>query len=121
MAGEISFIEFGAGKAEVSARFYADLFGWEIKPGPNGAANGYQLDVAGTPAGIHSGDQAAAPIVFIAVEDMEAACAKVAELGGSVDPLDLNGDADYQASHGSFTLCRDQQGSPFGLHQRPVG
>lgn len=74
MAGEVSFIEFGAGSAEESARLYAALFGWRIEPGPHGAANGYQLDVAGTPAGIHSGDPGAAPYVFFVVEQMQAAC-----------------------------------------------
>ena len=121
MAGEISFIEFGAENAEEAARFYAALFGWGSEPGPNGAEAGYQLDLAGTPAGIHSGDPGAAPYVFFAVEDMQAACDQVVELGGTVDPMDLSGDADDQATHGLFTLCRDQQGSPFGLHQRPAG
>lgn len=121
MAGGVSFIEFGAGDAGESARFYAALFGWGTEPGPNGAANGYSLDVAGTPAGIHSGDPGASPYVFFAVEQMQAACDRVVELGGTVEPLDLNGDADQQAVHGLFTLCRDQQGSPFGLHQRPAG
>lgn len=120
MAGEISFIEVGAGNAGESAQFYAALFGWEIEPGPNGAANGYQLDAAGTPAGIHSGDPGAAPYVFFAIEEMQAACDRVVGLGGTVEPMDLNGDADYRATHGLFTLGRDQQGSPFGLHQRPA-
>ncbi|GAA1361469.1 hypothetical protein GCM10009596_19640 [Arthrobacter rhombi] len=121
MAGEISFIEFGAGNAGDGARFYAALFGWGIQPGPSGAENGYQIDIAGTPAGIHSGDPGAAPYVFFAVEQMQAACERVVELGGIVEPLDLNGSEDQQEEHGLFTLCRDQQGSPFGLHQRPVG
>ncbi|MDN5755805.1 MAG: VOC family protein [Arthrobacter sp.] len=121
MTGEISFIEFGAGDAAESARFYAALFGWRSEPGPNGPDAGYQLDVAGTPGGLHSGDPGAAPYVFFAVEQMQAACDRVVELGGTVDPMDLNGDAGYRATHGLFTLCRDQQGSPFGLHQRPAG
>lgn len=121
MAGEISFIEFGAGEAGESARFYAALFGWGIEPGPNGAENGYRLDVAGVPAGIHSGDPGAPPYVFFAVDDLQAACDQVVELGGTVDPMDLNGDGDQQKRYGLFTLCRDQQGSPFGLHQRPAG
>lgn len=120
MAGEISFIEFGADDAGESARFYAALFGWAVEPGPHGAANGYRVDVAGTPAGIHSGDPGGAPYVFFAVEDLQAACKQVAELGGTVDPMDVNGDAESQAAHGLFSLCRDRQGSPFGLHQRPV-
>ena len=33
--------------------------------------------------------------------------------------MDIEGDAEQQARTGRFKLCRDDQGSPFGLHQRP--
>ena len=35
--------------------------------------------------------------------------------------MDVSGDEDPQAKSGRFKLCRDDQGSPFGLHQRPAG
>lgn len=41
------------------------------------------------------------------------------EVGGSVEEMDVEGDADSQQRFGRFKLCRDDQGSPFGLHQRP--
>jgi len=44
----------------------------------------------------------------------------VRELGGSVEGMDVEGDADQQATTGRFKICRDDQGSPFGLHQRPT-
>jgi predicted enzyme related to lactoylglutathione lyase len=73
------------------------------------------------PGGIHGGDRGAAPYLFFAVDDMEAALERVRELGGSVDEgMDVEGDEASQAKFGRFKLCRDDQGSPFGLHQRPA-
>jgi hypothetical protein len=44
----------------------------------------------------------------------------VRELGGTIDEMDVEGDEGSQARFGRFKLCRDDQGSPFGLHQRPA-
>ena len=50
---------------------------------------------------------------------MEAALARVRELGGSIEEMDVEGDADSAARFGRFKLCRDDQGSAFGLHEPP--
>ena len=50
---------------------------------------------------------------------MDAALARVRELGGTVEPSpDVDPDADSE--YGRFALCSDDQGSPFGLHQPPA-
>jgi uncharacterized protein len=49
------------------------------------------------------------------------ALARVRELGGVVEGMDVEGDEDSVARWGRFELCRDDQGSPFGLHQPPSG
>jgi hypothetical protein len=33
--------------------------------------------------------------------------------------MDVDGDEAQHAEHGRFKLCRDDQGSSFGLHQPP--
>jgi predicted enzyme related to lactoylglutathione lyase len=71
------------------------------------------------PGGLHGGDKGASPYIFFAVDDMDAATARVVELGGQVVDMDIEGDAEQQARTGRFKLCVDDQGSPFGLHQRP--
>jgi hypothetical protein len=43
----------------------------------------------------------------------------VRERGGTVEDMDVEGDEESQARHGRFKLCRDDQGSAFGLHQPP--
>ena len=52
---------------------------------------------------------------------MEAAVERVRELGGTVEETNVEGDEESVARWGRFKLCRDDQGSPFGLHQPPTG
>jgi predicted enzyme related to lactoylglutathione lyase len=116
VAGEPAFFEIGVEDYEKGKAFYGALFGWEFTPGPN---EGYEIGTAGLPGGMHGGDKGAAPYVFFLVDDMEAAMARVRELGGEVVDMGIEGDAEQQARTGRFKLCRDDQGSSFGLHQRP--
>jgi predicted enzyme related to lactoylglutathione lyase len=116
MSGEVSFIEFGAADAMTARSFYGKLFGWSFEPGPSGG--GYAIDGAGVPAGVHGGDAGAAPYVFFRVDDLDAAAAMVEKLGGTVDEV-LDVDEASAAIFGEFRLCRDDQGSPFGLHRPP--
>jgi predicted enzyme related to lactoylglutathione lyase len=119
MAGELAFFELGVEDAERGRAFYEALFGWRFEPGPSGS--GYSIATPNVPGGIHAGDAGAAPYVFFRVDDMDAAVEQVRELGGSVDETNVEGDADSVARFGRFRLCRDDQGSPFGLHQPPAG
>ena len=63
----------------------------------------------------------AAPYLFFRVDDMEVAVERVRELGGTVEETNVEGDEESVARWGRFKLCRDDQGSPFGLHQPPTG
>ena len=116
MAGEPAFFELGVEDDGKGRAFYSSLFGWDFRPGPN---EGYEIATAGIPGGIHGGDKGASPYIFFAVDDMDAAAARVVELGGKVIDMDIEGDAEQQARTGRFKLCVDDQGSGFGLHQRP--
>jgi uncharacterized protein len=125
MAGEMGFIELGVEDAERGRAFYQGLFpDWRLSPGPN--EQGFEVQGAGVPAGLHGGDKGASPYVFFVVDDIDAAVQRVRELGGVVEAVhveegDIEGDADSTKAFGRFKLCRDDQGSPFGLHQRPAG
>jgi uncharacterized protein len=116
MAGEPSFFSIGVQDAERGRAFYAALFGWAMEP----QRNGFSITTAGAPGGIHGGDPGASPYLFFRVDDIEAALERVRELGGSAAEMDLGEDAESVATFGRFKLCRDDQGSPFGLHQPPV-
>jgi uncharacterized protein len=118
MRGELAFFELGVDDTTRAREFYEGLFGWRFEPGPHG---GLTISTPNVPGGIHGGDQGAVPYVFFGVEDMEAALQRVRELGGTVEDVDVEGDESSIAHFGRFKLCRDDQGSPFGLHQPPTG
>jgi len=118
MTGEPAFFELGVEDYEKGKAFYGALFGWDFTPGPD---HGYEISTPGLPGGIHGGDKGSAPYLFFLVEDIDAAAAKVQDLGGEIVDMDVSGDEAQQAESGRFKLCRDDQGSPFGLHQRPAG
>jgi uncharacterized protein len=115
MNGEVSFFELGVGDADRAHEFYGALFGWEFAEEGNGAT----IETPNIPGGLHAGDAGASPYLFFRVEDMDAALARVRELGGKLRD-DLGGDdADTVARFGRFAICSDDQGSGFGLHQPP--
>lgn len=117
MEGDLAFFELGVGETERGRTFYGGLFGWRFDPGP--AEGGFAIGTPGVPGGLHGGDAGAAPYLFFEVEDIEAAIERVRGLGGEVEDADVEGNADSIARFGRFKLCRDDQGSPFGLHQPP--
>ena len=117
MAGEVAFFEIGVQDPERGRAFYEGLLGWRFEPGPSGA--GFVIEAPNMPGGMHGGDPEAAPYLFFAVDDMDAALTRVRELGGSVEEADVERDEESVARFGRFQLCRDDQGSPFGLHQKP--
>ena len=111
MRGELSFFELGVGDTDRAREFYASLFGWKI-------ADEGAIETPNIPGGLHGGDAGASPLVFFRVDDLDAAVAQVRELGGEVE-VDLGDDPDTVARFGRFALCKDDQGSSFGLHQPP--
>jgi uncharacterized protein len=118
MAGDLAFFELGVEDPDKGRAFYEGLFGWTFQPGPQG--QGFTISTPSVPGGMHGGDKGAAPYVFFAVDDIEAAIEKVRELGGTVEEMDIEGDEESRRRFGRFKLCRDDQGSAFGLHQRPA-
>jgi uncharacterized protein len=117
MTGELAFFELGVGDTERGRAFYEGLFGWTFETGPSGG--GFVIDTPDVPGGMHGGDAGAAPLLFFRVDDIEVALERVRQLGGEVEEMDVEGGEDSIARFGRFKLCRDDQGSPFGLHQPP--
>ncbi len=116
MAGELSFFELGVGDVERGRAFYERLFGWSFGPGPTGP--GYTIGTPNVPGGMHGSDPEAAPYLFFRVTDLGDALARVRELGGTAEPMDAGGEESTKR-FGRFALCRDDQGSRFGLHEPP--
>ena len=117
MAGELSFFEIGVGDAGKARAFYGALLGWSFSEPPSG--QGATVETPNVPGGIHGGDQGGGVYVFFRVDDMAAAVERVKELGGEAEAIPGDGGDENAAKFGRFMLCRDDQGSAFGLHEPP--
>lgn len=117
MKGDLSFFSLGVGDVDRGREFYGSLFGWEFGDEDGGAT----IEKPNVPGGLHGGDGGASPYLFFRVDDLDAALTAVRELGGSqIDEEGVeNDDPDKVARFGRFALCKDDQGSSFGLHEPP--
>jgi predicted enzyme related to lactoylglutathione lyase len=102
-----SLIEFPADEPERARRFWSELLGAELEPRADREGEGWQTRGASPTVGIHArgagpGDSFSLP--YFEVADVAAAQRRVEELGGSVvHPGER------------WAICRDSEGSPFGL------
>ena len=102
-----ALIEFPADDPARALRFWASFLGAELDQRSSEEGSGWQTHGAGTDVGVHErgrgpGDTVSLP--YFTVEDVDAALARVKELGGSV------------IHPGSkWAICRDSEGSPFGI------
>jgi predicted enzyme related to lactoylglutathione lyase len=102
-----SLIEFPADDLQRATRFWSGLLGVELDPRKDGEGAGLQTHGNATAVGVHErgrgpGDSFSLP--YFSVPDLDAAIARVKELGGSVvHPGER------------WAICRDSEGSPFGL------
>ncbi|HYR63214.1 MAG TPA: VOC family protein [Actinomycetota bacterium] len=106
----ISLVEFPADDAERALRFWSGVLGAELQPRRDGEGDGWQTHDGTTALGVHArgpgpGDRVSLP--YFSVPDLRAALAHVEELGGSIiHPGER------------WAICRDSEGSPFGLTNR---
>ena len=101
--GSLFYFTLPGPDVERSARFYTELFDWELHRGDAG----YHVADVYPPMGLASNDSAD-PEVWIEVTDINAAVTAVRELGGEVDEP-VRYDSGWSAS------CRDPQGVRFSL------
>ena len=115
-AGSFCWNELATRDIEAAKRFYAAVFGWEGDTNAHGDVSYTEWKLGGrTIAGmVAMNDQWPAEVpahwmVYFAVEDIDAATAKVKELGGlvSVEPTDTPA--------GRFAVVNDPQGAVFSI------
>jgi hypothetical protein len=107
MAGDLVYFWIPVPDGEAAQRFYGQLLGWEFGEGNH--PEGSQISNT-TPHGGISGaaDSASHPQVCFQVDDLDAAMAKVRELGGETgDP--------QPGGPGRSVECHDDQGTSFHL------
>jgi predicted enzyme related to lactoylglutathione lyase len=109
----LSLIEFPADDPERARRFWVGLLGVELQPRRGGEGEGWQTHSGAPAVGVHArgrgpGDSFSLP--YFAVSDVAEALARVEALGGSVvHPGEV------------WAVCKDSEGSPFGLAQESLG
>ena len=110
MADPISYFEFAGPNAAALAKFYEQVFGWKATAGP---FPNYHSLAANAGAGIAGGfrqEEKAERVLYIKVENLEAAVAKVVAAGGKVliSPTHVPNVID-------FALFEDPQGNRTGV------
>lgn len=111
MAGEIVHIEYPAADAGRAAAFWGGLFGWEFGPSISEESE-YRMARTGENSGVAvMPGEPGHPNYYYDVPDIDAAIAKVKELGGEA------GDKTPVPTHGWFSTCKDSEGNAFSLWQ----
>ena len=108
----LALIEFPADDPERARRFWTGLLGASLESRTAEEGEGWQTRSTSSAVGVHArgpgpGDSFSLP--YFEVPDLSAALAQVRELGGTViHPGDR------------WTICKDSEGSPFGLAVDPT-
>jgi predicted enzyme related to lactoylglutathione lyase len=106
----LSLVEFPADDPERARRFWSELLGVALETRQDGEGEGWQTRSGGPTVGVHArgrgpGDSFSLP--YFEVADLTEALKRVEALGGSViHPGER------------WAICRDSEGSPFGLTER---
>jgi len=109
----LSLIEFPADDPERARRFWMEFLGVGLEAREDEEGAGWQTHAGAPAVGVHArgrgpGDSFSLP--YFAVSDVAEALERVEALGGSVVHP---GEA--------WAICKDSEGSPFGLAQEPLG
>jgi len=103
--GQVTYMEIGSQDLAATRAFFGAVFGWPSHD------DGPWFQTPNGKAGLHGDDPAPQIYVYLHVDDIEAAAARVRAAGGRADdPVEHPG-------FGRFVDCRDPGGISFGLHQ----
>jgi predicted enzyme related to lactoylglutathione lyase len=106
--GKIVWFEFPAEDTGRAREFYGQLFGWRFEPFEGPFEYHMTYDAGGA---IMSSQGQAGPVVYFGVADVDAASARVRELGGTAD------ESQEIPGVGRYSHCADTEGNRFGLFQ----
>ena len=113
MAGEIVHFEIPARDTARACGFWSELFGWKFQAYAASSIEYHMAQVSETTgSAIYAAEgEARGTRAYFDVDDIEAARARVSELGGQAS------DVMPVASMGWFAICSDTEGNEFGLWQ----
>jgi predicted enzyme related to lactoylglutathione lyase len=106
-------VEFPADDTKRARHFWAELLGVELEARRDSEGEGWQTRPGAPAIGVHArgrgpGDSFSLP--YFTVSDIPDALKKVEALGGSVIH-----------PGNQWAICKDSEGSPFGLTHAPLG
>lgn len=109
----LSLIEFPADEPERARHFWAELLGAELEVRQDSEGEGWQTRSGAPVVGVHArgrgpGDSFSLP--YFTMSNMAEALERVQALGGSVVHPGQR-----------WAICKDSEGSPFGLTQESLG
>ena len=110
--GDVGYMTLQVPDGERARRFYEALFGWTFVTGHEPGS--FHISSITPPSGIHGGEAHADVRLFVRVDDIETAAARVRELGGEVLTV-----TDYDS--GGNAECVDDQGLRFDLFRPRPG
>lgn len=111
MSGELGYFTIPVPDMKRGLAFYGGLFGWEFAAD---ATDAYaHVNNTTPPGGLHTAE-GSSPQVWFRIQSIQAAVARVRELGGHADEP-------QESPSGWSTACRDDQGIQFNLWQPAPG
>ena len=111
MSADLGYFTIPVADVVRGKAFYGGLFGWQFAPD---ATDRYAHVTNTTPPGGLNAGQGSSPQVWFRVAYIQAAVARVRELGGQADEP-------QESPSGWSTACRDDQSTHFNLWQPAPG
>lgn len=115
--GKICYLEIPANRAEDSARFYSDIFGWKVRERGDGnlAFDDAEGGVSGT--WVKEADRTTdeRTRTYIMVDSIAESLRQIEKAGGRV----TTPRTDIGANMGAFAAFTDPVGNEFGLYEEP--
>jgi predicted enzyme related to lactoylglutathione lyase len=114
--GKICYLEIPANRAEDSARFYSEIFGWKVRErGDGNLAFDDTAGVSGT--WVKEGDRTPdeRTRTYIMVDRITESLKLIAHAGGRV----MTPRTDIGPNMGAFAIFADPVGNEFGLYEEP--
>lgn len=114
--GKVCYLEIPANRAEDSARFYADIFGWHVRQRGDG---NLAFDDTGGVSGTWVKESDRTPDertrVYIMVESIATSLDQIERAGGKTSTPRTEIGQDM----GAFAIFTDPVGNEFGLYEEP--
>jgi predicted enzyme related to lactoylglutathione lyase len=110
--GDIAFVSLQVPDVGRAQAFFGAVLGWSF--GPGSSEQGRQVDSTSPHQGLWGGIEHNTLFLCYAVDDVEAAVARVRAAGGEAQ-------APTDQPYGRVADCVDDQGTPFAVFRAPIG